>query len=91
MSTATQPTSIRLSKETLALLDRRARETKRSRSFLVEEAVKRHLARGPVEADEVAAKIERLRAFKGMGAKLHGPLSPEEIANLHREFSGDDE
>ncbi|WP_411035057.1 ribbon-helix-helix protein, CopG family [Shinella sp. BYT-45] len=93
MSTATHPTSIRLSKETLALLDQRARETKRSRSFLVEQAVRRHLAAtaGPIDADETAGKIERLRAFKGVGAKRYGPLSSDEIDVLRREFSGDDE
>lgn len=93
MSAATHPTSVRLSKETLALLDQRARETKRSRSFLVEQAVKKHLAGmpEPTDATETARKIERLRAFKGMGAKRHGPLSATEISGLRREFSGDDE
>lgn len=93
MSTATHPTSVRLSKETLALLDQRARETKRSRSFLVEQAVRRHLA-APAEPGDrsgPARKIERLRAFKGLGTKLYGPLSSDEIADLRREFSGDDE
>lgn len=93
MSTANQPTSVRLSKQTLALLDQRARETKRSRSFLVEQAVRRHLAAvtDPADTAETARKIERLRAFKGMGTELHGPLSPNQIGDLHREFSGDDE
>lgn len=91
MSTATHPTSIRLSKETLALLDQRARETKRSRSFLVEQAVRRHLGAGPADTEETARKIERLRTFKGVGTKQYGPLSSHEIDALRREFSGDDE
>jgi predicted transcriptional regulator len=93
MSTATHPTSIRLSKETLALLDQRARETRRSRSFLVEQAVRRHLGTPaePADMDETARKIERLRAFRGAGTKLYAPLSANEVDNLRREFSGDDE
>lgn len=93
MTTTTHPTSVRLSKETLALLDRRARETKRSRSFLVEQAVRRHLAAvaDPADAAETARKIEHLRTFKGAGTKTHRPLSPDQISELHRDFSGDDE
>jgi predicted transcriptional regulator len=93
MSTASHPTSVRLSKETLALLDQRARETKRSRSFLVEQAIRRHLAAVSelADASETARKIERLRGFKGIGAKLYRPLSANEINDLRREFSGDDE
>ena len=91
MSAATHPTSIRLSKEMLALLDQRARETKRSRSFLVEQALRRQLAAaGPTDADEAARKIDRLRAFKGAGTRLHGPLSTDQIEALHRDFTGDD-
>ena len=92
MSETTHPTSVRLSKETLALLDQRARETKRSRSFLVEQALKRHLAAVAFRetSDEAARKIGRLRSFKGIGAKLHGPLTTEQIEGLRREFSGDD-
>ena len=93
MSTASHPTSIRLSKETLALLDQRARETKRSRSFLVEQAVRKHLAVVSEHADgnDANRKLERLQAFKGAGAKLYRPLSSEQIEALHRDFSGDDE
>lgn len=93
MSTATHPTSVRLSKEALALLDERARETKRSRSFLVEQAIRKHLAGAPELADaaETARKIERLRAFRGVGSKHHDPLSADDVSAIRREFSGDDE
>ncbi|WP_408015684.1 ribbon-helix-helix protein, CopG family [Rhizobium alarense] len=81
---------MRLSKETLALLDQQVRETKRSRSFLVEELLKRHLKQPALSDKEaIARKIECLRSFKGIGARLYGPLTEEEIERRAREFGRD--
>ena len=90
MRDTTHPTSIRLSRETLALLDAQVRETKRSRSFLVEEVLRRHLTKPALpDKESIARKIERLRSFEGVGARLYGPLTEEEIKARAREFGRD--
>lgn len=84
--------SVRLPGEVRERLDRAAQRTNRSRSFLVQEALTRHLddimrERG---GGETQSRLERLRAMKGAGALLYGPRSEEDIAGQLHEFRGDE-
>lgn len=81
------PISVRLSLEVRERLDRAALRMKRSRSFLVQEALVRHLD----DVEKVAvrsSRLERLRSLKGAGARIYGPLSAEQIDADIREFRG---
>lgn len=86
------PTSVRLTSETRRILDEAARLTRRSRSFLVEETLREYLPR--VVQKEVRPspeeRIRRLKELEGIGARLVGPQSIEEIDARIREFRGDD-
>ena len=83
-----QPTSVRLTKETLALLDEASTRLRRSRSFIVEEAWKQHL-HGSADRSSKEA-FARLLSLKGAGARIAHPLTEEEIEARAREFRGDD-
>ncbi len=88
----TAPTSVRLSKETKKLLNEAARKTRRSRSYLIEETLKRHLP-SLVRSGERPTKDERIRRLKelqGIGVRLAGGRTAEEIDARVREFRGDE-
>lgn len=86
------PLSVRLPDETRHLLDKAAESTHRSRSFLVKEALERHLADIVAEQSGGTRKsrLERLLALKGAGAKLYGPRTAEDIDAQVHGFRGDE-
>ena len=84
--------SVRLPDETRLLLEKAAKQTRRSRAFLVKEALELYLVR-VMEAQAEGSQqtpLDKLRAFKGFGAKLHGPRTMEDIDAQVREFRGDE-
>ena len=86
------PTSVRLTQETLKTLDEAARRTRRSRSYLVEETLKQFLPRVVQKETQPSPqeRIRRLKELQGIGARLLGPQSIEEIDARIREIRGDD-
>ena len=86
------PTSVRLTDETRKILDEAARLTRRSRSYLVEETLKQFLPR--IVRKEVRPspeeRVRRLKELQGIGFRLVGPQSIEEIDARIREFRGDE-
>ncbi|HLN24010.1 MAG TPA: ribbon-helix-helix domain-containing protein [Patescibacteria group bacterium] len=85
------PLSVRLPDETRQLLDQAAERTHRSRSFLVKEALERHLADIVHEqSGSGKSRLETLLALKGAGARLYGPRSTEDIDAEVRAFRGDE-
>lgn len=91
--TATPSLSVRLPEGVRERLDIAAQRTNRSRSFLVQEALTRHLNDIVTEQSGGTAqsRLDKLRALKGAGARMYGPRSAEEIDAQIREFRGDDE
>jgi hypothetical protein len=92
MNATTLPTSIRLSEPTLRLLDKKSKETARSRSFIVEEALRRHLY-SDVMKDHSDLKQKRLDALAELRKRADGiavRLSSAEIEARSREFRGED-
>jgi metal-responsive CopG/Arc/MetJ family transcriptional regulator len=92
MASATLPTSIRLSEPTLRLLDKESKETARSRSFIVEEALRRHLQAAGA-SDQSNLKQKRLEALAELRKRADGiavRLSSTEIEARSREFRGED-
>ncbi|QGM45689.1 ribbon-helix-helix protein, CopG family [Methylocystis heyeri] len=86
------PTSVRLSDDTRKILDEAARLTRRSRSYLVEETLKQFLPRIVQKETRPAAeeRIRRLKELQGIGARLLGPKTIEEIDANIRQIRGDD-
>jgi predicted transcriptional regulator len=86
------PLSVRLPDETRHLLDQAAEKTHRSRSFLVKEALERHLHEIIREqgAETKKSRLERLLALAGAGERLGGPRTAEDIDAQIREFRGDE-
>jgi hypothetical protein len=92
MPSAVAPTSVRLSEATKKLLDEAAKKTRRSRSFLVEETLKLHLpsiVRNNANLTK-EEKISRLKELQGIGVRLVGPQTAEEIDARIRAFRGDE-
>lgn len=92
MSLAALTTSIQISEETSKLLDEAAKKTRLSRSFLVEEALKRHLPStvgndAPLPLEE---RLRRIRELGGIGVRLVGEQSVEDLERRSREFRGND-
>lgn len=82
--------SIRIPDDVSSRLDRAAKSTHRSRSFIVKEALNKHLAEIVQNQGGGQTRLERLRALKGAGAQRHGALSAAQIeADIH-EFRGDE-
>ena len=92
MNVAVKPTSIRLSSGTQMLLDNASKQLRRSKSYLVEEALKAQLAYVAHRESELANKerLERLIALKGAGARGVKPMTQEEIEARQRAFRGED-
>lgn len=92
MTMTTHSLSVRLPEAMRERLEVAAQQTKRSRSFLVQEALTRHLSDIVAEQSRSGAKsrLERLRAIKGTGARLYGPRTEEDIEAQVREFRGDE-
>jgi predicted DNA-binding protein len=91
--TATSPTiSLRLPAETKDRLERAASLTRRSRSFLVKEALDKHLDAILNEhgARRRTDRLARLLAFKGAGAGVGGGRTAEDIDAQVRAFRGDE-
>jgi predicted transcriptional regulator len=84
--------SIRLPREIRKALDEAAKTTRRSRAFLMKEALERHLEdikREQSPADRQAA-YGRIYALQGSGKGAKGYRTAEEIDALIREIRGDD-
>jgi predicted DNA-binding protein len=92
MSAATLPTSIRLSEPTLRLLDKKSKETARSRSFIVEEALRQHLhAEGAADKSDLKQRrLDALEELRKRADEIAVRLSPAEIEARSREFRGED-
>jgi RHH-type transcriptional regulator, rel operon repressor / antitoxin RelB len=91
MTMATPSLSIRLPGEVRERLEQAAQRTNRSRSFLVQEALTRHLSDIVTDLGGAAgttSRMEKLRAMKGAGARIYGPRSEEDIDGQVREFRG---
>jgi len=84
--------SVRLPDETRARLDQAAMATHRSRSFLVKEALERHLSEIVAEQAGGArtSRMARLLAKAGVGVTIVGSQTTEEIDARIREFRGDE-
>ncbi len=83
--------SVRIPDDISSRLDRAAKSTHRSRSFIVKEALDRHLNEIIQEqGGDGKSRLEKLRALKGAGARRYGPLSAEQINADIREFRGDE-
>lgn len=84
--------SVRLPEKTRERLDQAATSTRRSRSFLIQEALERHLNEIVTEqgGDARKSRLERLLALAGVGERLAGPQTAEEIDARIREFRGDE-
>lgn len=84
--------SIRLPEATRRALDEAARKTRRSRAFVVKEALDRHLGRIEYEHSlaERRSAFERILALKGAGVGPEGGRSAEDIDAMIREIRGDD-
>jgi uncharacterized protein (DUF1778 family) len=92
MAASPQTITVRLPASTRRTLDRIAKATRRSRSFLMKEALERHLwdiARE--QAPEAAGgRYARIVAMRGAGKKYSTYASPEDVIRAVREFRGDD-
>ena len=87
-----QPTSIRLSSLTRDILDEAAKQTNRSRSYLVEETLKNYLTLVVKKERQPSPKerIVRLKALQGSGAGIIGNQTVEEIDARIRALRGDE-
>lgn len=92
MNVAVKPTSVRLSSGTQALLDNASKRLRRSKSYLVEEALKAQLASVALKETELAntERLNRLMALKGAGARGVKPMTPDDIEARQRAFRGED-
>jgi hypothetical protein len=92
MNAATLPTSIRLSEPTLRLLDKKSKETARSRSFIVEEALRWHLhADGATDKSDMKQKrLDALAELRKRADGIADRLTSAEIEARSREFRGED-
>lgn len=91
MTMTTPSLSIRLSDEVRERLEQAAQRTNRSRSFLIREALTRHLSDIVTDLGGAAgttSRMEKLRAMKGAGARIYGPRSAADIDGQVREFRG---
>ena len=91
MTQASPTISIRLPESSRVLLDKAAKQTRRSRSFLMKEALDRHLAEIVQEQTPSASKskLTKLLSMAGSGVNPDKPRSIEEIDAHIRWLRGD--
>jgi uncharacterized protein (DUF1778 family) len=91
-SSASPTFSLRLPKEARERLDRATQRTRRSRSFLVVEALDRYLDEIEREqrVERSPARFSRLMALEGVGRRADGPRTSEDIDAHIRWLRGDD-
>jgi predicted DNA-binding protein len=84
--------SVRLPHKTRKALDKAAKDTRRSRAFLIKEALDRHLTSigADERRDDVARRLRLIEELAGAGASAGGLRSAEEIDAMIREMRGDD-
>lgn len=84
--------SLRLTKEARERLDKAAIRSRRSRAYIVQEALDRHL--DEIEREEAPApkksRFATIFSLAGAGAAINGPRSKEEIDNHIRWLRDDD-
>lgn len=92
MASVSATISLRLSAETKERLARAATLTRRSRSFLVKEALDKYLDAilSEDQAAGRAGRLARLLAFKGAGARIAGGRTTADIDAQVRAFRGDE-
>lgn len=93
MTAAVRPTSLRLSPEAAALVDRAQRRTSLSRSALIERAILAHLPKvieSAASPTERRASLDRLLALGGSGAAAAGHPTAAELAARSRFFRDQD-
>jgi predicted transcriptional regulator len=91
--TASAPTiTVRLPDSTRKALDRIAKATRRSRSYLVKEAIERHIDEIALRQarEEPRQRLARLMALAGAGASLSTYKSAEEVDAAIRAIRGDE-
>jgi len=91
--TASPPTlTIRLPDATRRTLDRAAKATRRSRSFLMKEALERHLQDIMREhaPEGSGGRYARIIAMRGAGKNYSTYTSAEDVIRTIREFRGDE-
>ena len=83
--------SVRLPDATRSTLDKAAKVTRRSRSFLMKEALERHLAEIVREhkGAQGASRLDRILALGGAGVRHAGAQSAAEIDKRIRAFRDD--
>jgi RHH-type transcriptional regulator, rel operon repressor / antitoxin RelB len=78
---ATPTISLRLPKDARERLDRVATKSRRSRSYIIQEALERHL--DEIEREELdepkKGRLSTILNLAGAGTALNGPRSKEEI------------
>ncbi|MGL5113770.1 MAG: ribbon-helix-helix protein, CopG family [Beijerinckiaceae bacterium] len=91
-STPSPTISLRLPTEARERLDRVARRTRRSRSFLMQEALSRHLdaIEREQQSEDPKLRLERLMKFAGVGKALGQARTVEDIDAHIRWLRGDD-
>lgn len=83
--------SVRLPSDTSVRLEKAAKSTHRSRSFLVKEALERHLNEIVQEqTGQTKSRMARLLEMQGVGSRLYGERTQEDIDAQIREFRGDE-
>jgi RHH-type transcriptional regulator, rel operon repressor / antitoxin RelB len=92
MTNQNHPVSIRLSQSAKAILDSTAKRLRRSRSYVVEDMLKRQLA---VSEDlqgtsNRSQAIERLKAWRERAEAATSGRDPKDIDAMIRELRGDD-
>ena len=92
MPTASPTISLRLPEESRSLLDEAVKLTRRSRSFLMKEALDRHLSDIIREASRPTPKrhLSTLLSLAGAGGRSHNPRTAEEIDKNIRWLRSDD-
>ncbi|HEY8579842.1 MAG TPA: ribbon-helix-helix domain-containing protein [Beijerinckiaceae bacterium] len=90
MAEASTPVSLRLSAATRDKLDKAAAITRRSRSFLMQEALERHLDE-IVRADARGGgrSLQTLLSLGGAGHRAAAPRTEDEVRAYTRRLRGD--
>ena len=81
--------SLRLPKQTLDRLDRATARARRSRSFLMQEALDRYLDDVERKEAPLSTPLARLMELKGAGAQANGWSSDEHVIEHVRSLRAD--